>query len=132
MSGVISGGWGFVWAAYGITAAVLPIRDIPWLAKQANTLQRLAGGGFVLVAAAGFWAHDLAARGIDFATRGDEYRSRLEQLRAALDDETLGPGPAADGPQIWLAGAGPVLFMEGHMMAWKEHGLPVESSDQHE
>ena len=25
MSGVVVGGWGFVWAAYGITAAVLVI-----------------------------------------------------------------------------------------------------------
>jgi alkanesulfonate monooxygenase SsuD/methylene tetrahydromethanopterin reductase-like flavin-dependent oxidoreductase (luciferase family) len=90
----------------GITAAVLPLRDVAWLAKQANTLHRIAGGGFVLVAAAGFWAHDLAARGIDFDRRGPVFRERLDQLREALGEESLAPGPGEQGPPpLWLGGA---------------------------
>lgn len=38
-----------------------------------------------------------------------------------------GPRAGIARAQLWLAGAGPVLFMEGHMIAWKEDGLPVES-----
>ena len=29
---------------------------------------------------------------------------------------------------LWMAGAGEVRFLEGHMTAWKADGLPVESS----
>ena len=96
----------FPTARLGITAAVLPIRDLPWLAKQANTLQRIAGGGFVLAVAAGYWAEDLTARGVSFEHRGGLFRDQVGALRAHLDDETLGPGPVADDPvPIWVAGS---------------------------
>jgi rhodanese-related sulfurtransferase len=29
--------------------------------------------------------------------------------------------------QLWLAGVKPVAFLEGHMLAWKQDGLPVET-----
>ena len=107
----------------GITAAVLPLRDIPWLAKQANTLHRMAGGGFVLVAAAGFWAHDLAARGIEFEHRGELYRRRVDQLRDAIADPELAPGPSDDGPPpVWLAGAVATRRLAVDL------GLPFQSS----
>ncbi len=93
-------------ARVGITAAVLPLRDPYWLAKQANTLHQIAGGGFVLVAAAGFWRQDLEARGIDFDRRGGVLAERLEELRSTLEDPGYSPGPSSDGPPpIWLAGA---------------------------
>ena len=93
-------------ARVGVTAAVLPLRDPQWLAKQANTLHRIAGGGFVLVVAAGFWPQDLSARGIDFASRGAVFAERLTELRAALADPTLAPGPeGGETPPVWLAGA---------------------------
>ena len=38
-----------------------------------------------------------------------------------------GPRAGLARAQLWLAGAGPVLFMEGHMIAWKKDGLPVET-----
>ena len=38
-----------------------------------------------------------------------------------------GPRAGLARAQLWMAGAGPVLFMEGHMIAWKEDGLPVET-----
>ncbi len=37
-----------------------------------------------------------------------------------------GPRAGLARAQLWMAGAGPVLFMEGHMTAWKSDGLPVE------
>lgn len=93
-------------ARVGVTAAVLPLRDPHWLAKQANTLHRIAGGGFVLVTAAGFWRQDLEARGIDFDRRGAVLAQRLAEVRAALIDPTLSPGPSGAGPPpVWLAGA---------------------------
>lgn len=96
----------FPTARIGITAAVLPMRDMPWLAKEANTLNRIAGGGFVVAAAAGYWAHDLEARGVDFDRRGERFRHDVAELSRRLADETLGPGPAPSDPvPIWLAGA---------------------------
>jgi alkanesulfonate monooxygenase SsuD/methylene tetrahydromethanopterin reductase-like flavin-dependent oxidoreductase (luciferase family) len=110
-------------ARVGVTAAVLPLRDIPWLAKQANTLHRMAGGGFVLVATAGFWAHDLAARGVEFESRGPVFRSRIDELLEALADPGLAPGPGPDGsPPVWLAGA---AATRNHAV---ELGLPFQSS----
>jgi rhodanese-related sulfurtransferase len=38
-----------------------------------------------------------------------------------------GPRAGLARAQLWLAGVDPVLFMEGHMTAWKEDGLPVET-----
>lgn len=113
----------FPGARVGITAAVLPLRDIPWLAKQANTLHRAAGGGFVLVATPGFWAHDLAARGVDYSKRGAVYRRDLGELRRAVADPGLAPGPAEDGPPpIWLAGAAATRQLAVDL------GLPYQAS----
>ena len=96
----------FPTARTGIAAAILPLRDPAWLAKQANTLNRMAGGGFVLVVTPGFWAHDLEAGGIDFADRAAVFDDRLSALRRLLGDEALSPGPAGAGPPpVWLAGA---------------------------
>jgi alkanesulfonate monooxygenase SsuD/methylene tetrahydromethanopterin reductase-like flavin-dependent oxidoreductase (luciferase family) len=113
----------FPTARIGITAAVLPMRDMAWVAKQANTLQRIAGGGFVLAAAAGFWKHDLEARGVDFRDRGERFREDLLALAEHLNDEDLGPGPVAHEPvPIWLAGAAATMR---HSI---ECGFPFQSS----
>lgn len=113
----------FPTARLGITAAVLPMRDIPWLAKQANTLHRIAGDGFVLASAPGFWAHDLAARGVKFEERGPLFRSGVSELRRLLDDEDLGPGPVAGDPvPIWLAGSSATMRFSAEM------SLPFQSS----
>jgi alkanesulfonate monooxygenase SsuD/methylene tetrahydromethanopterin reductase-like flavin-dependent oxidoreductase (luciferase family) len=96
----------FPTARVGIAAAVLPMRDIPWTAKQANTLHRVAGGGFVLVTAPGFWAQDLEARGVAFDQRGSVFDEALDQLLAVLADPAYSPGPDDGGPPpVWLAGA---------------------------
>ena len=43
-------------------------------------------------------------------------------------------GPRAGLARIglWMAGAGEVRFLEGHMAAWKADGLPVESASVQE
>ena len=93
-------------ARTGIAAAILPLRDPAWLAKQTNTLHRMAGGGFVLVVTPGFWAHDLESGGIAFDDRAAVFENRLQELRRLLLDETLAPGPSSAGPPpVWLAGA---------------------------
>ena len=113
----------FPTARVGITAAVLPMRDIPWVAKQANTLHRVAGGGFVLAVAAGFWPHDLEARGVEFEGRGSRFRSDVDALSTHLDDVGLGPGPVAGDPvPIWVAGAAAT------MRFGIERGMPFQSS----
>lgn len=110
-------------ARTGITAAVLPLRDPAWLAKQANTVHRLAGDGFVLVVTPGYWAHDLESRGIGFADRADLFEDHLDELRRLLLDEALAPGPAEDGPPpLWLAGA------TATMRRAIARGLPYQSS----
>ena len=110
-------------ARVGITAAVLPIRDIVWVAKQANTLHRVAGGGFVLVAAPGFWRQDLEARGLDFDRRGSLFDAALDELTGALNDPTFSPGPPDTGPPpVWLAGA------NATMQRAIDRRLPFQSS----
>ena len=46
----------FPTARLGLSAAVLPLRDVTWLAKQAMTLDHVSDGRFVLAVAPGFWA----------------------------------------------------------------------------
>jgi alkanesulfonate monooxygenase SsuD/methylene tetrahydromethanopterin reductase-like flavin-dependent oxidoreductase (luciferase family) len=110
-------------ARVGITAAVLPIRDIVWTAKQANTMHRVAGGGFVLVAAPGFWRRDLEARGVDHDRRGTAFDAALDNLLAALADRAYSPGPSPDGDvPVWLAGSTTT------MRRAIARGLPYQSS----
>ena len=110
-------------ARVGITAAVLPMRDVPWLAKQANTLHRIAGGGFVLVTAPGFWRQDIEARGADYDRRGPTYDGALDALIGLLADDRYSPGPGPDGPPpVWMAGA------VATMRKAAARGLPYQSS----
>ena len=107
----------------GITAAVLPMRDTIWTAKQANTLNRIAGGGFVLVVAPGYWPQDVEARGVAYEERGRVFRERLVEMIEVLRDDRYSPGPPESGPPaVWLAGA------RATMDRAVELGLPFQSS----
>ena len=104
-------------AELGLSAAVLPLRDITWLAKQAMTLDHVAQGRFTLAVAPGFWPAESAARGLDHAERGALFDDALDGLIAALAGQahhgphvtvaaSLSPGAfTVGGPPIWLAGA---------------------------
>jgi len=110
-------------ARVGITAAVLPLRDVEWLAREAATLDHLTEGRFVLAVAAGFWDDELSYRGIDPVRRGEEFRLRLETLRALLAGGPLSPDPLTPGgPPIWLAGRAPTMRLA------LELGLPYQAS----
>jgi alkanesulfonate monooxygenase SsuD/methylene tetrahydromethanopterin reductase-like flavin-dependent oxidoreductase (luciferase family) len=89
----------------GITAAVLPVRDIDWLVREAATLDHLTTGNFVLAVTAGFWADELAYRGIGPAGRGDEFRPYTPE-----------------GPPVWLAGERATLRLAARL------GLPFQAS----
>ena len=107
----------------GITAAVLPVRDIDWLVREAATLDHLTAGNFVLAVTAGFWADELAYRGIDPTGRGDEFRRRLGELRAKLAGDTLSPAPyTPEGPPVWLAGERATMRLAARL------GLPFQAS----
>jgi len=58
--------------------------------------------------------------------------ARREQLPDAGGEPLVlycehGPRAGIARAQLWLAGIGPVRFLEGHMSAWKADGLPVAS-----
>jgi len=107
----------------GITAAVLAVRDIDWLVREAATLDQLTQGDFILAVAPGFWADELSHRGIDPARRGVEFRDRLDRLRTQLAGDTLSPEPFTNGgPPIWLAGGTPTMR---HALTI---GLPFQAS----
>jgi alkanesulfonate monooxygenase SsuD/methylene tetrahydromethanopterin reductase-like flavin-dependent oxidoreductase (luciferase family) len=109
--------------AIGITAAVLPLHDVEWLAREALTLDHLTEGRFVLAVAAGFWADELVHRSIEPDRRGAELRRRLEQLQTIFADSPLSPEPySPGGPPIWLAG-GPAT-----MRLALRTGLPFQAS----
>jgi alkanesulfonate monooxygenase SsuD/methylene tetrahydromethanopterin reductase-like flavin-dependent oxidoreductase (luciferase family) len=110
-------------ARIGITAAVLPVRDIDWLVRESATLDQLTAGNFVLAVTAGFWADELAYRGIDPARRGAEFRRRLDELLAKLAGDTLSPEPRTPkGPPVWLAGERATLRLAARL------GLPFQAS----
>lgn len=107
----------------GITAAVLPVRDIDWLVREAATLDQLTEGNFVLAVTAGFWADELAYRGIDPADRGGEFRRRLDELRTRLAAGPLAPEPyTPGGPPVWLAGERATMRLAARL------GLPFQAS----
>ena len=118
----------FPTARIGISAAVLPVRDVDWVIKQSATLDQLTEGGFVLAVAAGFWEREAAARGVDFARRGKVLDERLAVIRRAFGpdapaDRQLAPAPFTDGgPPLWLAGG------EATMAKALRLGLPFQSS----
>lgn len=107
----------------GITAAVLPIRDMDWLVREAATLDQLTTGNFVLAVTAGFWADELAYRRIDPAARGAEFRRRLDELLAKLAGDMLSPEPhTPKGPPVWLAGERATMHLAARL------GLPFQAS----
>ena len=58
--------------------------------------------------------------------------SRSDEIPAGSEERPLvvycehGPRAGLARAGLWMAGAGEVRFLEGHMTAWKEDGLPVE------
>jgi alkanesulfonate monooxygenase SsuD/methylene tetrahydromethanopterin reductase-like flavin-dependent oxidoreductase (luciferase family) len=124
----------FPTARLGLSAAVLPLRDVTWLAKQAMTLDHVSGGSFVLAVAPGFWAAESTARRFDHGERGARFDDALEGLCAAFAGRShdgpyvhvpaaLSPGALTPGgPELWLAGA------RATMERALDRGLPFQAS----
>jgi len=68
-------------------AAVLPLRDVQWVAKQAATLDQLTEGNFVLAVTPGFWEREFQFRGLRFEERGLRFEDFVGALRAAFVGE---------------------------------------------
>jgi alkanesulfonate monooxygenase SsuD/methylene tetrahydromethanopterin reductase-like flavin-dependent oxidoreductase (luciferase family) len=102
----------------GIGAAVLPLRDVLWVAKQAATLDHLTEGRFFLVVTPGIWEREFEFRHRSFSARGRHFEDQIGALRAAFagagyegetirlpDEGRLSPEPfSKNGPPLWLAG----------------------------
>jgi alkanesulfonate monooxygenase SsuD/methylene tetrahydromethanopterin reductase-like flavin-dependent oxidoreductase (luciferase family) len=106
----------------GLGAAVLPLRGVPWLVKQAATLDQLTQGQFDLVVAPGYWRREFEYLGLDFDGRGRRFDELLPALEAGLaggpvaagaegqGQGRLSPVPFTDGgPRFWLAGGRPTF-----------------------
>jgi alkanesulfonate monooxygenase SsuD/methylene tetrahydromethanopterin reductase-like flavin-dependent oxidoreductase (luciferase family) len=99
-------------------AAVLPLRDVQWVAKQAATLDQLTDGNFVLTVTPGYWEREFHYRGLRFEERGRRFEELVGALRAAFlgvpyeseparlpVEGRLSPVPATPGgPPLWYAG----------------------------
>jgi alkanesulfonate monooxygenase SsuD/methylene tetrahydromethanopterin reductase-like flavin-dependent oxidoreductase (luciferase family) len=104
--------------AIGLGAAVLPLRDPLFVAKQTATLDRLTDGRFTLAVTPGFWDREFEFRGQSFKERGRRFDDLLKAVQAALAGEPyagefvtlpadgqLSPRPRdPSGPTLWLAG----------------------------
>jgi alkanesulfonate monooxygenase SsuD/methylene tetrahydromethanopterin reductase-like flavin-dependent oxidoreductase (luciferase family) len=102
----------------GLGAAVLPLRDVHWLVKEASTLDQLTLGKFDLVVAPGYWQREFDYRGLDFDRRGGRFDDFLAALEAGFSgspyegtavrlpqEGRLSPMPFTEGgPPVWLAG----------------------------
>ena len=44
MSGVVTGGWGFVWAAYAVTTGALLIYGVTLITRLREEISRATGG----------------------------------------------------------------------------------------
>jgi alkanesulfonate monooxygenase SsuD/methylene tetrahydromethanopterin reductase-like flavin-dependent oxidoreductase (luciferase family) len=107
----------------GLGAAVLPLRDPLFVAKQAATLDQMTEGRFLLGLTPGIWPQESAFRGLDHRRRGERFDDFLGAVRAALAGEPyesasislpaegrVSPAPfTPGGPPIWYGG-GPGTF----------------------
>jgi alkanesulfonate monooxygenase SsuD/methylene tetrahydromethanopterin reductase-like flavin-dependent oxidoreductase (luciferase family) len=87
------------------TIVIGPLRNDALLAKQAATLDALAGGRLTLGLALGARRDDYMAAGVDYAARGRRLDEQLAALRSHWQDERIGPRPAQPGgPPILVGG----------------------------
>ncbi|HEU5470391.1 MAG TPA: LLM class flavin-dependent oxidoreductase [Actinophytocola sp.] len=88
--------------------AIGPLRAPAMLAKQAASVDALAGGRLTLGLAVGARRDDYEAAGIDHRGRGERLTEQLAYLRGELDGS--GVGPARPGIELLVGGASGAAF----------------------
>jgi alkanesulfonate monooxygenase SsuD/methylene tetrahydromethanopterin reductase-like flavin-dependent oxidoreductase (luciferase family) len=96
------------------TAFVLPMHSAAWLAKQAATLDVVAGGRLTMAVGVGGREEDYRVVGASFARRHTRMDAQVAELRRIWAGEPalpgtapIGPAPAqAGGPPLWIAASG--------------------------
>ncbi|KJS55583.1 LLM class flavin-dependent oxidoreductase [Streptomyces rubellomurinus] len=111
----------------GTTVLVLPYRDPLLVARMADTLDRLNGGGFVLGVGVGWARQEFAALGVPFGARGrltDEYLGRLRDARHAEWES----GSGTRAVPVWVGGhsAAAIRRTVEYGDAWHPLKLPVD------
>ena len=98
-----------------------PLRNDALLAKQAASLDALAGGRLTLGLALGARRDDYTAAGVDYATRGRRLDEQLAALRSHWEDERFGPrrpeGTRPGGPTILVGGLNDSAFARAARLA---------------
>jgi alkanesulfonate monooxygenase SsuD/methylene tetrahydromethanopterin reductase-like flavin-dependent oxidoreductase (luciferase family) len=88
--------------------AIGPLRGPAMLAKQALSVDAIAGGRFTLGVAVGARRDDYQAAGVDHRTRGARLSEQLAYLRGELDGS--GVGPHRPGIPILVGGGSGAAF----------------------
>jgi alkanesulfonate monooxygenase SsuD/methylene tetrahydromethanopterin reductase-like flavin-dependent oxidoreductase (luciferase family) len=92
---------------------IAPLRpNTALLAKQALTIDHLAGGGRVVLGLApGGRQDDYELSGVDFSRRGRIFDRQLEALARFWDGEGgLGPAPSSERPRVLIGGSADVAY----------------------
>jgi alkanesulfonate monooxygenase SsuD/methylene tetrahydromethanopterin reductase-like flavin-dependent oxidoreductase (luciferase family) len=93
------------------TIIIGPLRNDALLAKEAASLDALAGGRLTLGLALGARRDDYLAAGVDYAGRGRRMDEQLAALRDYWEAEHFGPQPARPGgPPILLGGLNDSIY----------------------
>lgn len=83
-----------------------PLRNTMTLAKQAASIDALAGGRLTLGLSIGARREDYDAVGARWAGRGEQLSNQLAELRDAWERDDIGPAPATPGGPDLLVGGG--------------------------
>jgi alkanesulfonate monooxygenase SsuD/methylene tetrahydromethanopterin reductase-like flavin-dependent oxidoreductase (luciferase family) len=108
-------------------AVIAPLRNAALLAKAAATVDRISGGRLVLGLTTGAREDDYLVAGVDGRGRGRRFSEQLVALRAAWEEDLIGPAPARmEGPTILVGGASGPAFarMARHADGYVHGGGP--------
>lgn len=88
------------------TIVIAPLRSASLLAKQAASINALAGGRLVLGVGLGAREDDYIATGSEYRTRGKRLTEQLVTLRRQWEDQAFGPRATAGRPLLLVGGSG--------------------------
>ena len=84
---------------------IAPLRNTVLLAKQAASVDALAGGRLTLGLGVGARGEDFDAAQVESRGRGRRFAEQLEMIRDVWEAGTIGPQPAGHGPQLLVGGS---------------------------